>query len=183
MAERSELIRNDIERTRAEMGDTMDALGYKANVPARTKGWMSRKTDRVTSLGGRGFSRISGAADSVVTRVSGATPSPGSVQAGAGRVKGTAERNPLGLAIAGAAAGFVAGILAPSTTVENEKLGPLADQTKAAALDAGQEAFEHGKQVVRATVQTAADTAHQETQRHSEQFADSIQDKAGDVGY
>ena len=37
MVEKSEVIRSDIEQTRSEMGDTLDALGYKANVPARTK--------------------------------------------------------------------------------------------------------------------------------------------------
>ena len=51
MAEKSELIRRDIEQTRAEMGDTLDALSYKANVPARTKGWAARKKDAV--VGGR----------------------------------------------------------------------------------------------------------------------------------
>ncbi|RSM87868.1 DUF3618 domain-containing protein [Kibdelosporangium aridum] len=30
-------IRHDIERTRRELGDTAEALAYKANVPARTK--------------------------------------------------------------------------------------------------------------------------------------------------
>ena len=40
MAERTELIRRDIERTRARMDERADALAYKANVPARTKGCM-----------------------------------------------------------------------------------------------------------------------------------------------
>src|SRR5437588_1301001 len=116
MAERSEMIRGDIEQTRSEMGDTLDALGYKANVPARTKGWFGRKkqtvtgttgtgVSRVTGLAGSSVSRISSAADSVVSRVSGTVPSGERVGAGASSVKDTAEQNPLGLAVAGIAIG------------------------------------------------------------------------------
>ena len=152
------------------MGETIDALGYKANVPARTKGWVGRKV-----------SRVSGAADSVVTRVSGVAPSTGDVQAGAGRMKDTAERNPLGLALAGAAVGFVAGIFAPSSRMEDEKLGPLSDQVKSQAADAGQEALEHGKEVAQAAARSAVDTAREEGRQHGEELSSSIQDKARDV--
>ena len=38
MAETSEVIRRDIERTRLEMGETLDALEYKANVAGPRKG-------------------------------------------------------------------------------------------------------------------------------------------------
>lgn len=162
MAERSEVIRSDIERTRSEMGDTLDALGYKADVPARTKGWMGRKRQRVAGVYDTGMSRVSGAADSLVSRVSGAAPSGSQVQTGAGRMKDTAESNPLGLALAGAAVGFLAGVFAPSSNVENEKLGSMSDQLKSKAVEAGQEAVEHGKQVAQAAAKSAVETAKQE---------------------
>jgi gas vesicle protein len=186
------MIRGDIEQTRSEMGDTLDALSYKANVPARTKGWMGRKRQAVTGACGTGMSKVTGAADSMVSRVSGstdsmvsrvagATPSAGQIQAGTGRMKDTAERNPLGLAVAGAAVGFLAGLFAPSTSVENEKLGPMADQVKSSAVEVGQEAVEHGKQVAQAAVQGAVDTAKEQGQQSSDELASSLQEKAREV--
>jgi gas vesicle protein len=181
VVERSEVIRSDIERTRAEMGDTLDALGYKANVPARTKGWFGRKRDAVAGACGTGITKVSGATDSMVSRVSGMTPSRGDIQAGAGRMKDTAERNPVGLALAGAAVGFVAGLFAPSTSMENEKLGPMADQVKSGAVDAGQEALEHGKQVAQAAAQSAVETAKEEGKQRGDELSSSVQEKAREV--
>lgn len=181
MAERTQVIRSDIERTRAEMDETLDALGYKANVPARAKGWVGRKRGAVAGACGSGISKVSGATDSVVSRVSGIAPGNAEIQQGAGRMKDTAERNPLGLALAGAALGFVAGLFAPSTRVEDEKLGPMSDELKTQAADAGQEALEHGKQVVQAAAASAVETAKQEGKQHGEELSSSLQEKARDV--
>lgn len=178
MVEKSDMIRSDIAQTRAEMGDTLDALGYKANVPARTRGWLGRKRDAVTGACASGVSSVSGATDSVVSRVSGVAPSTASARDGAGRMQDTAERNPLGLTIAGAAVGFVAGLLAPSTRMEDEKLGPTSDQVKSQALEAGQEALEHGKQVAQAATQSAVETAKAEGRQHGEELSSSVQEKA-----
>lgn len=178
MAERSDVIRREIEQTRSDMGDTLDALGYKANVPARTRGWLGRKRHAIAGAGGSGMSRVSGAADSVVSRVSGVTPSGDDIQAGAGRMKDTAERNPLGLTLAGAAVGFLAGLFAPSTRIEDEKLGPAADQVKAKAAEAGQEALERGKDVAQAAASSAVETAKGEGRQQGEELSSSLQDKA-----
>jgi hypothetical protein len=181
MAQRSEVIRTDIEETRAEMGDTLDALAYKANVPARTRGWAASKRDAVTGTFGSALGKVSDATDSMVSRVTGGAPGAGEIQAGAGRMKDTAERNPLGLALVGAAAGFVVGIFAPSTKIEDERLGPMADEVKAQAVEAGHEAIEHGKQVAASAAQSAMDTAKEEGRQHGDELASSLQDKARDV--
>lgn len=181
MAEKSDLIRRDIEQTRRDMGDTLDALGYKANVPARAKGWTARKKDAVTGGCGAVFSRVTTATDSMVTRVSRATPSTGQIRDGAGSLKDTAERNPLGLALAGAATGFVAGLFAPSTRFEDEKVGPITDQAKAQVADAAGEAVEHGKQVAAAAAASAVETAKEEAKTHGEELSSSVQDKAREV--
>jgi gas vesicle protein len=181
VAEESELIRADIERTRERMGDTMDALGFKANVPARATGWIGRKTDAVAGGLGSAVSKVSGATDSIVSRVSGTTPDVGEIQASAGRLKDTAERNPLGLASAGAALGFLAGLFAPGTRLENEKLGPTADQVKSTAVEAGQEALQHGKEVVQTAAESAVDTAKEEGKQHGEELSSSLREKAREV--
>jgi gas vesicle protein len=96
-------------------------------------------------------------------------------------LKDTAETNPLGLAVAGMAVGFVAGLFAPATRVENEKLGPVSDQVKSSAAEAGHEAIEHGKQIAQSTAETAIQTAKQESRTHGDELASSVQDKAHDV--
>ena len=181
MVERSEVIRGDIAGTRAQLGDTLDALRYKANVPARAKGWAGRKKDALTGVCATGLSKVSGATDSMVSKVFGLTPSGGEIEASAGRVKDSAERNPLGLTLAGAGLGFVTGLLAPSTRIENEKLGPAADQVKSQAVDVGQETLEHGKQVAQDAAQSAVDTVKQEVTQHGEELSSTLREKGREL--
>jgi hypothetical protein len=157
-------IRNDIEGTRARMGDTAEALGHKADVPGRAREAIS---DRVGSV----KSTFSGARDSV----SESTPSSGDVKQGARQAVGVAKENPLGLAIGATAVGFVAGLLIPSTRVEDEKIGPMADQLKEQAKETGQEAVERGKHVA----QQAAGTAKEAGREQAEGLRESTQDKVG----
>jgi len=110
------------------MGETMDAIGYKTDVRSRAKESVQEKTSRFKS------------------KISGATPDSGQVKDGAQQAVGVAQENPIGLAVGALAVGFVAGMLIPSTRVEDEKLGPKADEIKQQAKDTGQEAIEKGKQ-------------------------------------
>jgi ElaB/YqjD/DUF883 family membrane-anchored ribosome-binding protein len=151
-------IRNDIEETRTRMGDTAEALGHKADVPGRTREAIS---DRVESV----KSTFTGAKDSV----SESTPSGGDVKQGARQAVGMAKENPLGLAIGATAVGFVAGLLIPSTRVEDEKIGPMADQLKEQAKETGQEAMERGKHVA----QQAAETVKDEGQKQAQEMSPS----------
>jgi ElaB/YqjD/DUF883 family membrane-anchored ribosome-binding protein len=146
-------IRNDIEATRARMGDTAEALGHKADVPGRAREAIS---DRVESV----KSTFTGAKESV----SDATPSGGDVKQGAQRAAGMAKENPLGLAIGATAVGFVAGLMIPSTRVEDEKIGPMADQVKEKARETGQEAMERGKHVAEQAAQTVKEEGRQQAQ-------------------
>jgi gas vesicle protein len=152
------------------MGDTAAALGYKANVPARTKGWVADKKDAVVSA-------VAGTKDSVTSTVSDAAPDGRQVKAAATRTKGLAEENPLGLALAGAAIGFVAGLFVPSSRVENERFGAMSDQVKQSAADAGHEAVEHGKEVAKAAAQSAAETARVQGRDHGEELQSSLHQK------
>jgi ElaB/YqjD/DUF883 family membrane-anchored ribosome-binding protein len=136
-------IRQEIEETRGRMGETVEALGYKADVPSRAK------------------DAVSGRVDSVKSKISGATPDGAQVKQGARRTKSMAEENPLGLAIGALAVGFVGGLLIPSTRVEDEKIGPMADQVKEKAKETGQEAMERGKEAARQAADTAKETVQQ----------------------
>ena len=148
-------IREEIEDTRARMGDTVEALGYKADVP----------------------SRVSDKVGNVREKITGATPDTGQVKDGAKQAVGVAQQNPIGLALGSVAVGFVAGMLIPSTRVEDEKLGPMADQMKERAKETGQEALDRGKQVAQDAAQSAAETAKESGQQQAEELRDSAQEK------
>ena len=151
MGQDPDQIRNDIEDTRARMGDTAEALGHKADVPGRAREAISDKVDSVKST------------------FTGATPSSGDVKQGAQQAVGIAKENPLGLAIGATALGFVAGLLIPSTKVEDERIGPMADQVKDQAKEMGQEAVERGKHVA----EQAAETVKDEGQKQAQEMAPS----------
>src|SRR3954462_1596086 len=126
-------IRAEIEETRARVGDEVDALSYKTDVPARVNEYVGDKKQAVVD-------RVTGARDAVMGTASNVMPDGQQ----AGRLKDSAERNPLGLAVGGVAVGFVAGMLLPSTRMENERLGEMSDRVVDAAKETAGDAFESG---------------------------------------
>jgi gas vesicle protein len=163
-------IRREIEQTRADMGETVDALSYKADVKSRTK-------ERVVGAGQSVREKVIGAKDSAV----GATPDREQVAGQARKAKGLAQENPLGFAIGSIAVGFVAGLLIPSSRVEDEKLGPISDQVTEKAKETGQEALEHGKEVARETAQQAQQTMKESAQEHGQQVGETARQNAEEV--
>jgi flagellum-specific peptidoglycan hydrolase FlgJ len=157
-------IRAEIEDTRARMGDTVDALAYKADVPGRMKETISDKTQRFRD-------QMSGTA----SKVSDSTPDTGDVKQGAKQAVGVAQENPIGLALGGVALGFLAGMVVPSTSVENERVGPIADDVKDRVKETGQEAIERGKQVAQDAAQSAAETAKESGREQAEEMQSSGQ--------
>ena len=157
-------IREEIDRTRDEMGDTVEALGYKTDVKTRAKENITDKRDRLKE------------------RITGTTPDPEDVKQGAKRAVGVAQENPLGLAIGSLAAGFVAGMLVPSTRVEDEKLGPMADQLKDQAKETGQEALERGKEVAQEAAQSAKETVQEKGGEHAEELRESAKQSMEEQG-
>jgi gas vesicle protein len=162
MGEDPQVIRTEIEATREQMGDTIEAIGYKTDVKARAKESVAEKTDAIKD-------KVSG----VVGRASDKAPAGSDVKDGAKQAVGVAQENPLGLAIGAVAVGFVAGMLIPSTSVEDEKIGPMADQLKDKARETGQQAVEHGKQVAQDVAQSAQETVRESGQEHAQELASS----------
>jgi hypothetical protein len=181
MGQDPDAIRQDIEETRAEMSDTVEAVGYKADVPSRAKDKVSETVESVKSKVSDTATRAKEAVSGTTSRVGDATPSRGEVKQQTRRVAGMAKENPLGLAIGAAAIGFLAGLAVPSTRVEDERLGPVADQVKDKVKETGQEALDRGKQVAQEVASTAADTAKSSAQEHGQGLADSARESAQDV--
>jgi gas vesicle protein len=166
MGEDPDAIRDEIVDTRKRMGETIDALGYKADVKSRAKDSVSDKVGSVKErLGMAG------------QRASDATPDAEEVKHQVRRAAGLAQENPLGLAVGAAAVGFLVGLAVPSSDVEHEKLGPVADRVKDQAKETGQEALDRGKEVA----QSAAQTVSEEGRKHGDELADSARENAASL--
>ena len=144
---------DEIEQTRAEMGETVDALGYKTDVKARAKDSIQDKKESVMGVASSAKERLVGAGQTVGDK----TPDSDQVKHQARRAKSVAQENPLGLAVGAVAVGFLAGMLIPSTRVEDEKMGAISDDVIDRAKETGQEALERGKQVAQEAAQSAAE--------------------------
>jgi ElaB/YqjD/DUF883 family membrane-anchored ribosome-binding protein len=153
-------IREEIEQTRGEMGETVEALGYKADVKTRAKDSVAEKRDQVKE------------------RITGAAPDSGQLKHGARRAAGVAQENPIGLALGSVAVGFVAGMLLPSTRVEDEKIGPVADDVKQRVKETAEEGVERGKEVAQQAAESAKETARESGREQAERLRDSAEDKA-----
>jgi len=193
MGQDPDAIREDIEQTRSDMSETVEAIGYKADVPSRAKDKVSETVDsvknKVSDTATRAkeavvgtASRADDAMSETTSRVGEATPSGGQVKQQAKRAVGLAQENPLGLAIGAVALGFLAGLAVPSTRMENQRLGPVADQVKDKVKETGQEALDRGKQVAHEVTSSAAETAKQSTQEHGQDLAQSAKQNTQDLG-
>jgi len=174
------------------MSETVEAVGYKADVPSRAKDKVSETVDnvknKVSDTATRAkeavvgtASRAGDAMSETTSRAGDATPSGGQVKQQAKHVVGLAQENPLGLAVGAIALGFLAGLAVPSTRVENERLGPVADQVKDKVRETGQEALDRGKQVAQEVASSAAETAKQSTQEHGQDLAQGAMQTAQDL--
>lgn len=164
-------IRQDIEQTRAEMGDTVGALAHKTDVKSRVKESFADKRERLRAQ-----------MASTTSRVSDATPEGQQMKEGAQQAVGIAQENPLGLALGGVATGFLVGMMLPSTRVEDERVGPIADDVKERAVETGQEALERGKEVAGEAAEQAVDTAKEAGREQAEGMRSSVQENASEVG-
>jgi gas vesicle protein len=155
-------IRQEIEETRMRVGDEVDALSYKTDVGARVGDFVDEKKEAVTST-------VSGAKDAVVSVV----PSRRSVDR-------LAHANPMGLAIGAAAVGFVAGLLVPSTRVEEEHLGEAATRVRETASEAGHEALERGKDVAQSAMETVKEEGSQQSRELASDLKERVQEGTGE---
>jgi nucleotide-binding universal stress UspA family protein len=181
MGKEPEDIRNEIEETRARMGDTVEALGYKTDVKSRTKDSISSAKEtvvgRVTDL----RDSVVGTASSARDSVSSSAPDSQQLKRNARRAASVAQENPLGLALGSLALGFLAGMSVPSTRVEDERMGPMADQIKDKVKETSHEAMDRGKQVAQEVGQTAAQSAQEAAQKVAETAKQSGQDQGQEL--
>ena len=148
-------IRREIEDTRARMGDTVEALGYKADVPSRVKDAVNERVETVRGAIGDAFGTVkdtvsgaTGKVGDVAGTMRDKLPSTDGLNDVARRGAGIAEENPLGLALGALAVGFLAGLAAPISDLERRTVGPLRDELVDKAWSAGTDALEQGKRAL-----------------------------------
>jgi len=208
MGKDPDAIREEIAMTREGMNDKVEALGYKMDVKSRTrervrdmaskpKDALMHTTQSVKEkLGGHGSSgngnggsglnpkmqlgkAKSVAGDTVGTGREKVTTVASRGKDGAVFAKDKVKQNPVGLALGGVALGMLAGLMAPRTRMEDEKLGSVADNVKDKVKETGTEAIEHGKQIAQEAATAAADTAKEQTREHGDEMKDEAKDKMG----
>ena len=162
-------IRQDIEQTRARVGEEVEALSYKTDVGARLDDYVDEKKEAVTT-------KVKGATETVASAASAVVPSKQRLRS----MQDTAERNPLGLAVGGAAVGFLAGLLLPSTRLEDEHMGEMADQIKDTAREAGHDALDRGKEVAHSAIETVKEEGGQQTRELASDLNERVQSDAAD---
>ena len=201
-------IRREIEETRERMGDTVEALSYKADVPARAKDAINERVETVKETIGEAAGRVGRTlgnaretarerGDELSARLDDARDRL-SQQMGAlgerlpdredvrriARRAGIAVENPLGLALGALAIGFLAGLLIPSSEYERRTIGPLRDELIDRAESVGGEVVSQGKAVLQETAQATMSAAQQSAREHGRQVineAFGTQSREGDT--
>ncbi len=162
-------IRQDIAQTRARVGEEVEALSYKTDVGTRLDDYVDEKKDALTS-------KVKGATETVTSAASAVVPSRQRLRS----MRGTAERNPLGLAVGGVAVGFLVGLLLPSTRLEDEHMGEMAGQIKDTAREAGHDALDRGKEVAQSAIETVKEEGGQQTRELASELKERVQPDATD---
>ena len=155
-------IRAEIEETRARVGDEVDALSYKTDVPARVGDYVDEKKQAVKD-------KVTGAKDAITGYSLGrrAERPPDRQAQGHGRAKPTRAGRRRGSDRASSP-----GCSFPRHASRTEQMGEMSDRVVDAAKDTAGEALESGKQVA----QEAADSATEQGQ----ELASSLQERAQD---
>jgi ElaB/YqjD/DUF883 family membrane-anchored ribosome-binding protein len=153
------------------MAETIDALEYKADVKSRAKDKVTEMRESVAERADSVLSSIRGTAQRATDNMRGGmsdttttmqdTTGQMTDRARSGMQQGRrmAEDNPLLLAVGAVAAGFLLGMALPSTRMEDEKVGPKADELKSEAMQRGAEMIERAGDKAQETVQRTTDQA------------------------
>lgn len=158
-----DLIRADIERTRASLSDDVNALADGVN----PKNVMRRKTQKVTGAFSAVKDSVMGSASHAQGAAGDAVHSVGDAAANAPeQVTRRTQGNPFAAGMIAFGIGALVSSLIPATDRERslaaeakEKAQPLVDETKQIAQDAAGELKEPAQHAAEAVKQSAADAA------------------------
>ena len=164
MSQSAEEIRAEIESTRRDLGQDVDALADKVN-PSKI---VDRQKNKLFGALASVKDRVMGAADDAATSVKDAGHSAGAGIKDAGQtVAYKTQGNPLAAGLIAFGAGLLVSALIPPSDKERElaatveeKAQPLVDGVKDAAREVGENLREPAKEAVESVKETAQDAAH-----------------------
>jgi hypothetical protein len=183
MGKSAEDLRQDIESARADMGETLDAIGDRVSpgrMIERRRFQMRQSMQRVREV-------VMGTAESVRDRVSSvAETGTEKVSAAAGSVGDTpdalrarTEGNPLVVGLIAFGGGVLAASLLPVTRAEERagaQLAESAQPVKDELASAGREVVEHMKEPVRQAAEDIKETAREGAQGVRESARERVED-------
>ncbi|MBV8164754.1 MAG: DUF3618 domain-containing protein [Candidatus Eremiobacteraeota bacterium] len=177
MGKDADQIRREIAYTREEMGDTVEAIGYRADIPRRIKDSISDTVDTVKDRFAETTTGVRSGVASGLAKIDEQLPDADDLREGARQAVQTMRDNPVGLGLGALALGFLAGMLVPSTDFERDRLGSVSQRVKNETVEMGQEMFERGKRVATQATESVRDSA----QKESQEMMSSMKDRARDV--
>ena len=211
MGQSAQQVRADIERTREDLGQDLDAIGAKIS-PRKA---VRRRTGRVRSKLTDMKERVMGSAESATSSVSsGGSSVAGSVRDAASDVassvadatsgaadtvrhapdvvKRQTEGNPMAVGLIAFGLGALAGTILPSTQTEKSMapqlrervVEPVKETASQAAHEVGQElrgSTEEAAERVKQTAQQGAQRLSEETRHRVEDVKSEVQQGAGEV--
>ena len=195
MGKSAEDLRQDIESTRADMGETLDAIGDRVSpgrMIERRRFRMRRGMERVrnmvmgTAVDVR--ERVSGVADTGTEKVSSAVGSMGDAP---DALRDRTQGNPLVVGLIAFGGGVLAASILPVSRAEERagaQLAGSAQPLKDQLSSAGREVVDHMKEPVRQAAEDVKETAREGAQEvresareHVEEVKESAKEGADDV--
>jgi ElaB/YqjD/DUF883 family membrane-anchored ribosome-binding protein len=147
-----------VEDARERVAQDVRSVAENANVVERTKETVQGKVDdaksamseRVRSARDKLESARDSMQDSVQSTMENVRSNMGNINP---------MENPIGMLIAGAAVGFLIGLVLPITRFESQRLGPVADDMKDRMREAGSEVMRRGTEVIKETIDAGRQAA------------------------
>lgn len=175
MSDSPDEIRTDIERTRRDLGQDVDALADKVT-PSKI---MDRQMGRVRGAFSSMRDRVMGAADDAGSSLEQAGSQVGEMK---DRAIAKAEGSPLAVGLMAFGAGLLLASLIPSSAKEKELASSVKDQAQPLideAVDVAKDVGEH----LREPLQESMESVKESVQDSAETIRDEAQTAAGEVGH
>jgi gas vesicle protein len=177
MSDSPDVIRADIERTRSELGEDVDALADKVS-PSKM---VDRQKNRVKGAFGSVRDKVMGVADDAGDSMHDAADHVGEVK---DRVVAKAEGNPLAVGLIAFGAGLLLASLIPASSKEKEmaadvkdKAQPLVDEATGVAKQVGENLKQPAMDAANAVKESAQDSM-QTVKQDAQEAAGEVKDQA-----
>jgi hypothetical protein len=188
MGERTEELRREIESTRGDLGNTLDAIGDRVS-PGRI---IERRKNRISGGVRSMTDKVMGKAHDATAAVSDTGQSAlGSLHDGPEKARSTTQGAPVMAGVIAFAAGFVLAAVIPPSETEKEASAHLAEKVapvKAELANVGHEIADHLKEPVsdaldqvKATAKDQASDVAQSAKDAGHDTADQAKESAGAV--